>query len=143
MWRDTMRGWRAFALVFFILIALLTSAEAAGNALGFFDLETLAGMGGITPQQQSQRLISLTILSTAIAIGAISTVYGIFKVTTWMVPAGTITGIVLLMYMGFQIISGLYELRAGNFGVIGAGATYGIFGLVGIILIRAAAREMR
>lgn len=140
MWRDTMRGWRAFALVFFILVAVLTCAEVAGDVLGFFDLPTLAEMGGITAEQEFQRLVSGTILSTAITIAAAATVYAILKQTVWMVQAGTVTGIVLLLYMVYQVLSALFVLTVGNYAVIGAGSTYGMFGLLGIVLIRLAAR---
>ena len=136
MWRDTLRGWRAFALVFFIFIAVIEITEVVGDILGFFDLSTYAAFGGITPQMEAQRLTSLVILSSAIAIGACVTVYSILRRPAWTRRAGTITGVVLLFYMGFQILSALTMLTTNNFGVIGAGSTYGMFGLLGIWLVR-------
>lgn len=143
MWRDTMRGWRAFALIFFILIAAFEFAEAVGDVFGFFDLPALAEFGGITPELEVQRLISLVILSTAATIAAATTVYSIWRVKTWMVTAGTVTGIVLVLYMIYQVLSALFVLTANNFAVIGAGSTLGMFGLLGILLIRYAAQENR
>lgn len=141
MWRDTMRGWRAFALVFFILIAVFEFAEVVGDALGFFDLSAYAEFGGITPELEFQRLISLMILSTAVTLSAAATVYGILRLKSWTVFAGTVTGIVLVLYMIYQVLSALFVLAINNFAVIGAGSTLGMFGLLGILLIRYAARE--
>lgn len=136
MWRDTLRGWRAFALVFFGFIAVLEIAEGIGDVLGFFDLSTYAGLSGVAPEIEAQRLTSLVILSTAIAISAGVTVYSILRKPAWTRRAGTLTGILLLLYMGFQILSALTLLTINNFGVIGAGSTYGMFGLLGMWLVR-------
>lgn len=138
MWRDTLRGWRAFALVFFIIIAVLEYFEVTGDLFGFFDLPAFAQLSGITPALQAQHLLSLTILSTAIAISATVTAYSILRQKSWSVRAGTITGIVLLLYMVYQVSSALVFLTQNRSGVVGAGSTYGIFGLFGMWLVRKA-----
>lgn len=141
MWRDTLRGWRAFALVFFILIAILAFAEVIGDVLGFSDLAAFAQFGGITPELEFQRLISLTILSTAITLSAAATAYGIWREKIWTVRAGTICGIVLLLYMVYQVLSALFILTVNNYAVLFAGAVYGIFGLLAMWLVRRGTRE--
>jgi lipopolysaccharide export LptBFGC system permease protein LptF len=140
MWRDALRGWRAFALVYFILITVLTAAEALGDVLGFFDLPTYAQFSGIAPEMEFQRLVSLSILSTASAVAAAATAYGILREKSWTVRAGTLCGIVLLLYMMYQILSALFILNVNNFAIIGAGSTYGMFGLLGMWLVRRGAR---
>lgn len=138
MWRDTLRGWRAFAFVFFILVTLLSFAEVIGDVFAFFDVTASAQFGGIAPELEFQRLTSLSILSAAIALSAAVTTYGLWRAKAWIVRAGNVTGIVLLLYMGYQILSALTVLTANNFAVVGAGSTYGFFGLLGIWLVRRA-----
>src|SRR5689334_21978875 len=110
MWRDTLRGWRAFALVFFILIAALTFAEVLGDLFAFFDLSASAQFGGISTELEFQRLTSISILSTAIAVSAAITAYGLWRAKSWTLRAGTVTGVVLLLYMVYQILSALVVL---------------------------------
>lgn len=143
MWRDTLRGWRAFAFIYFVLITVLTFAELLGDLIGFTDLEPLAQFSGITPDLEAQRLVSLSILTTAICVASGVTAYGIFKKRSWTVHVGTIAGILLLLYMGYQMLSALFILTANNYGVLGAGATYGIFGLIGILLVRRGMRGVK
>ncbi len=143
MWRDTMRGWRAFGLVFFILIAVFEFAEVVGDLLGFFDLPAYAELSGIPPEMEYQRLMSLVILSAAITIAAGATAYGIWRIKSWTVVAGTVMGIVAVMYMGYQILSALSVLTVNVYAVIGAASTIGIFGLLGILLVRLAMREVK
>ena len=140
MWRDTLRGWRAFALVFFIFIAALAGLEVIGDVFGFFDLATYAQFSGITPELEFQRLGSLVILSTTISVTAAITAFGILREKIWTVRAGTICGIVLLLYMVYQILSALFVLNVNNFAIIGAGSTYGMFGLLGMWLVRRVTR---
>lgn len=141
MWRDRLRGWRAFAFIYFILIALFECAEALANVFGFFDLAALAGLSGITPDRQFQRLVSLSILSTAITISSVATAFSIRTNKPWTVRAGIITGIVLLLYMVYQVLSALFILTVNNYAVLGAGCTFGIFGLFGVWLVRRAEHE--
>lgn len=140
MWRDTLRGWRAFALVFFILIAALAGLEVIGDVFGFFDLAAYAQFGGITPEVEFQRLVSLVILSTTITVTAAATAFGILREKIWTVRAGTVCGIVLLLYMAYQILSALFILTVNNYAVLFAGAVYGIFGLLALWLVRRGTR---
>ncbi len=140
MWRDTLRGWRAFALVYFILIAVFEFLETLGDLSGLFDLPALAAVSGISPEMEAQRLSSLAVLSAVIALTAAATAYGIWQKKSWTVRAGTICGIVLLLYMVYQILSALFILTVNNYAVLGAGSTLGMFGLLGMWLVRRGTR---
>ena len=76
-------------------------------------------------------------------ISAAVTAYGLWRAKYWTLRAGTITGIILLLYMGYQILSALFVLAANNFALIGAGSTYGIFGLIGMWLVRRLPETMK
>ena len=140
MWRDTLRGWRAFALFFFIFIAVLEFLEVIGDAFAFFDLTTYAQFGGIPPEMEAQRLTSLIILSTAITFAAAATAYSIWSNKIWTVRAGTVCGITLVLYAMYQILSALFILNVNTFGVMFAGAVFGVFGLLSIWLVRRGTR---
>ena len=139
MWRDTMRGWRAFALVFYLVVTALEFFEVVGDALGFGDLSSYAAFGGITPEQEAQRLGSLILLSGGILIAAAFSAFGVYGNKSWTVRAGTITGILLILYGMYQILSGLSVLQANQFSVILAGSVYGFAGLFSMWLVRQAA----
>jgi hypothetical protein len=66
------------------------------------------------------------------------TAYGIWKEKAWTVRAGTVTGVVLLLYMVYQVLSALFILTVNNYAVLGAGSTFGIFGLLAMLLVRRA-----
>ncbi|MBI4674998.1 MAG: hypothetical protein HY741_25440 [Chloroflexi bacterium] len=136
MWRDTLRGWRAFALTFFTLLGVFEFAEVAGDLVGFTDLGTYASFGGITPEVEIQRLFSLVILSTAVCIASAATVYAIYTKQAWAIRAGTIAGIILLLYAFYQILSGLFILKLNNLGLVFTGALFGLFGIFSFWIVR-------
>lgn len=136
MWRDTMRGWRAFALVFYIVVAALAFFEVLGDALGFTDLDSFAAFGGISPEQEAQRLGSLILLSSSIFIAAAASAWGIHKSKTWTIRAGTLTGVVLVLYGMYQILNGLLILQSNQFAALLAGSIYGFAGLFSMWLVR-------
>ena len=131
-----MRGWRAFALVFYIAVATLAFLEVLGDALGFTDLSSYAAFGGIAPEQEAQRLGSLILLSTSIFAAAAASAWSIHKKKTWTIRAGTLTGVLLVLYGMYQILSGLSILQSNQFSVILAGSVYGFAGLFSMWLVR-------
>lgn len=131
-----MRGWRAFALVFYLIVAALEFFEVLGDAFGFTDLTAYAGYSGITPGQEAQRLGSLLLLSGSVLVAAAVTAFGIYGNRLWTVRAGTITGILLVLYGMFQILGSLYLLTSNQFSVLLAGAVYGLAGLLSVWLVR-------
>lgn len=64
------------------------------------------------------------------------TALGIYKNRSWTVRAGTITGILLVLYGMFEILGSLYLLTANQFSVLLAGAVYGLAGLLSVWLVR-------
>lgn len=141
MWRDTLRGWRAFALIFFLFVAGLEFLEVIGDLLAFFELTAYAQFSGIAPEMEAQRLTSLVILSAAITGSAAVTAYGISRKKNWTVRAGTISGIVLVVYAVYQILSALFVLTVNTLGVMFAGATFGALGLLAMWLVRRGTHE--
>lgn len=136
MRQDTLRGWRAFALVFYLAVGIIELLEVIGEVFGFAELEVYAAFGGITPEQEAQRLGSLILLSTGVCLSAAFTAYGIHLNKSWSIRAGTITGFMLVLYGMYQILSGLFILNANQFSVITTGTIYGLAGLFSVWLVR-------
>jgi hypothetical protein len=136
MKQDSLRGWRAFALVFYLAVAVIELLEVIGEALGFAELNAFAEFGGITPEQEAQRLGSLILLSTGVWLSAAITAYSIHRNKAWSVRAGTITGFMLVLYGMYQILSGLFILNANQFSAIATGTIFGLAGLFSVWLVR-------
>lgn len=141
MRQDTLRGWRAFALVFYLVVAAIELLEVIGDALGFTELTTYAAFGGITSEQEAQRLGSLLVLSTSVFLSSAITAFSILKNKTWSVRAGTITGFTLILYGMYQILSGLFLLNTNQLSVITVGTIYGFAGLFSVWLVRQSANS--
>ena len=122
-----MRGWRAFSLIFFALLAGMQFVQAAGILVAFTALDA---------QIEYQRLSSLAILSTAIAISAAVTAFGIYKNKPWTVRAGSITGIILFLYALYEIAGEFFLPNASSAGGFNQGIVYGLFTFLAFWLVR-------
>ena len=122
-----MRGWRAFSLIFFALLAGMQFVQVASILVAFTVLDA---------QIEYQRLSSLAILSTAIAISATVTAFGIYKNKTWTVRAGSITGIILFLYALYEIAAEFFLPNASSAGGFNQGIVYGLFTFLAFWLVR-------